>query len=189
MAEHQQVEFHPSNPEHVAALRQALAAYEWALEIQHGQPAWLSRILSAVHYDQRQCENSAVREVATPARFLHVDLLIPAQVFERGDRLGGHSLPEDHVGRTRGGDLAVASEAGDVAAQPGEGRPAVRADASKDVVAHDAGSVARDPYLLAEPTTGLYIHFGPHRQTLTAAPDATRFRTAEQPHELVRVDA
>lgn len=61
---------------------------------------------------------------------------------------------------------------------------------------------ANPHYLIQQPTTGLYVHFGPHRQTLTAAPDATRFRTAtdavlatqgtavaEQAHELVRVDA
>lgn len=58
------------------------------------------------------------------------------------------------------------------------------------------------PYLIEEPVTGLYIHFGPHRQTLTAAPNATRFTTAgdailatqgtpiaEQAHEIVRVSA
>lgn len=55
-------------------------------------------------------------------------------------------------------------------------------------------------YLLEEPTTGLYLHFSPHRIELSAAPGATRFSTAgdailassqiaNQPHELVRVDA
>lgn len=55
-------------------------------------------------------------------------------------------------------------------------------------------------YLLEEPTTGLYITFSPHRIHLSAAPQASRFGTArdailasgqvaDQPHELVRVDA
>lgn len=57
------------------------------------------------------------------------------------------------------------------------------------------------PYLIEEPTTGLYITFSPQRLQLSAAAGATRFTTAsdallecsaslhDQPHELVRVDA
>ena len=55
-------------------------------------------------------------------------------------------------------------------------------------------------YLIEEPTTGLYITFGPHRAELSATPQASRFTTAraailastqivDQPHELVRMDA
>lgn len=57
------------------------------------------------------------------------------------------------------------------------------------------------PYLIEEPTTGLYVSFAGERAHLSRAGGATRFTTAsdallecsaslhDQPHELVRVDA